>query len=59
LLCFMAGVLAGAAGAVLLAPDSGENTRARIKRGVADMKDRARGKIEEGLEIIENALEEK
>ena len=36
-LCFLAGALAGAVAAVLMAPDSGANTRAKIKQGVADM----------------------
>ena len=58
-LCFIAGALAGAVAAVLMAPDSGANTRAKIKQGVADMTGKAKGKVVEGLEIIENALEEK
>lgn len=58
-LCFLAGALAGAVAAVLMAPDSGANTRAKIKQGVADMTGKAKGKVVEGLEIIENALEEK
>ena len=58
-LCFLAGALAGAVAAVLMAPDSGANTRAKIKQGVADMTGKANGKVVEGLEIIENALEEK
>ena len=56
-LCFLAGALAGAVAAVLMAPDSGANTRAKIKQGVADMTGKAKGKVVEGLEIIENALE--
>ena len=58
-LCFLAGALAGAVAAVLLAPDSGANTRAKIKQGVADMTGKAKGRVVEGLEIIENVLEEK
>ena len=57
ILCFLAGALAGAGTAVLLAPDSGANTRAKIRQGVADMTGKAKGKVVEGLEIIENALE--
>ena len=58
-MCFFAGVAAGAVAALFFAPDSGENTRAKIRKGAADMTGKAKGKISEGLEIIENALEEK
>lgn len=58
-LCFLAGAMAGAVAAILLAPDSGANTRAKIRQGATDMKGLAKEKIAEGLEIIENALEEK
>ena len=59
ILCFLAGALAGAVTAVLLAPDSGENTRTKIRQSAADIAGKAKGKVVEGLEIIENALEEK
>ena len=59
LLCFIAGAFAGAVAAVFLAPDSGANTRAKIRKSAADMAGKAKGKIAEGLEIIEEALEEK
>lgn len=59
LFCFIAGAVAGAAAALLLAPDSGENTRARIRQGVDDMKGKAKGRITEALDVIEEALEEK
>ena len=58
MLCFIAGAMAGAVTALLLAPDSGENTRARIRQGAIDLKGRAKEKIAEGLGIIEAALEE-
>ena len=58
-LCFLAGAMAGAVAAILLAPDSGANTRAKIRQGATDMKGLAKEKIAEGLEIIENVLEEK
>ena len=58
-MCFFAGVAAGAVAALFFAPDSGENTRAKIRQGAADMAGKAKGKISEGLEMIENALEEK
>ena len=58
MLCFIAGAMAGAVTALLLAPDSGENTRAKIRKGAADLKGRAKEKVVEGLGIIEEALEE-
>ena len=59
MLSFIAGAVAGALTALLLAPDSGEKTRARIKQGASDAVGKAKGKIEEGLGILEDALEEK
>lgn len=59
LLCFIAGAIAGAVATLFLAPDSGENTRAKIKKGAADLTDKAKARIAEGLGIIEEALEEK
>ena len=59
LLCFIAGAMAGAVATLFLAPDSGKNTRARIRRSAADMTGKAKERIAEGLDIIENALEEK
>ena len=58
MLCFIAGAVAGAVIAVLLAPDSGAKTRARIKQGASDAVGKAKGKIAEGLGILEDALEE-
>ena len=58
MLCFIAGAMAGAVAALFLAPDSGENTRAKIRKGAADLKGRAKEKVVEGLGIIEEALEE-
>ena len=58
MLCFIAGAMAGAVATLLLAPDSGENTRAKIRNGAADLKGMAKEKIAEGLGIIEEALEE-
>lgn len=59
ILCFIVGAMAGAVAAVLIAPDSGEKTRAKIKKGVADVTGMAKGKLVEGLDTIEAALEEK
>ena len=50
--------MAGAVATLFLAPDSGENTRAKIRKGAADLKGKAKEKIAEGLGIIEEALEE-
>ena len=59
ILCFIAGAATGALAALLLAPDSGANTRAKIKQGASDAAGQAKAKILEGLDIIEKALEEK
>lgn len=59
LLCFIAGAMAGAVTTLFLAPDSGENIRAKVRRRTADMTGRVKEQIAEGLEIIEEALEEK
>ena len=58
-LTFLAGAATGALAALLLAPDSGVKTRAKIRKGASDAAGLAKGKILEGLEIIEKALEEK
>lgn len=58
-LTFLAGAATGALAALLLAPDSGANTRAKIRKGASDAAGLAKSKILEGLEIIEKALEEK
>ena len=58
LLCFIAGAVTGAAAAILMAPDSGENTRAKIRQGASDMAGKANGRIRESLDVIEKALEE-
>ena len=59
LLCFIAGAMAGAVTTLFLAPDSGENTRAKIKKGASDQTEKAKARIAEGLGVIEDALEEK
>ncbi len=56
---FLAGAATGAIAALLLAPDSGANTRAKIREGASDAAGLAKEKILEGLDIIEKALEEK
>ena len=58
MLCFIAGAMAGAVATLFLAPDSGENTRAKVRKGAVDLKEKAKEKIAKGLGIIEEALEE-
>jgi len=59
MLCFIAGAMAGAVATLWLASDYGEKTRARLKREATDLTGRAKEKIAEALEIIEEALEKK
>ena len=47
MLCFIAGAMAGAVATLFLAPDSGENTRAKIKKSAADLTGKAKEKIAE------------
>lgn len=55
---FMAGAAAGAAVALLLAPDSGEKTREKIRSKTTDAVGKAKEKILEGLDAVETVLEE-
>ena len=59
LLAFLAGAAAGAVAALLVAPDSGERTREKIRSKAVGAADVAREKILEGLDDIETALEDK
>ena len=59
LLAFMAGAAAGAVAALLLAPESGEKTRERIRQKAEGVTEQAKARILEGLDAIESALEEK
>lgn len=58
LLTFLAGAAVGAMMALLLAPDSGDKTRGRLRAKAAGVADMAKGKILEGLDAIEAALQE-
>lgn len=58
LLTFLAGAAVGAMTALLLAPDSGDKTRGRLRAKAAGVADMAKTKILEGLDSIEAALEE-
>ena len=58
LLTFLAGAAVGAMTALLLAPDSGDKTRGRLRAKAAGLADMAKGKILEGLDAIEAALQE-
>jgi gas vesicle protein len=59
--CFLAGGVAGAAAALLLAPQSGRATRERISRKVADAADSARDMknraVQKGGEVLEEATQ--
>ncbi len=59
ILTFIAGAAAGAVAALLLAPDSGEKTRDRLRSKAASATNDAREKILEGLDALEAALEDK
>jgi gas vesicle protein len=55
---FMAGAAAGAVAALLLAPESGAHTRERIRAKAADITGTAKERILEGLDAIQEVLEE-
>mgnify|MGYP003442108843 FL=1 len=55
---FMAGAAAGAVAALLLAPESGARTRERISAKAADITGTAKERILEGLDAIQEVLEE-
>ena len=44
---------------MLMAPESGEKTRERIRKKAEGMKDLAKAKILEELDAVEEALDEK
>ena len=54
----MAGAAAGAVAALLLAPESGARTRERIRAKAADITGTAKERILEGLDAIQEVLEE-
>lgn len=58
ILVFMAGAAAGAVAALLLAPESGAKTRERIRAKAADVTGNAKERILEGLDAIQEVLEE-
>ena len=58
-MAFIAGAVAGAAASLLMAPDSGEKTRERIRNGASGIAEDAKKKILEKLEALEVALEDK
>ena len=58
ILVFMAGAAAGAVAALLLAPESGAKTLDRIRAKAADVTGTAKERILEGLDAIQEVLEE-
>jgi gas vesicle protein len=58
ILTFMAGAAVGAVAALLLAPESGAGTRERIRAKAADITGTAKERILEGLDAIQEVLEE-
>lgn len=58
-LAFLAGAAAGAVAALLVAPESGDKTRERIRTKAAGTADMAKSRILKGLEAIEAALEDR
>ena len=58
ILAFLAGAAAGAVAALLLAPESGARTRERIRAKAADITGTAKERILEGLDAIQEVLEE-
>lgn len=58
ILAFLAGAAAGAVAALLLAPESGAKTRERIRTKAADVTGTAKERILEGLDAIQEVLEE-
>lgn len=58
IMAFIAGAAVGAVAAILMAPDSGARTRAKIRKGAADAAGMAKDKIVEGLDMLETILEE-
>ena len=58
ILAFLAGAAAGAAAALLMAPESGVKIRERIRAKAADITGTAKERILEGLDAIQEVLEE-
>lgn len=57
LLAFILGGLAGAALALLYAPDSGREIRRKFREGIEDAEDWAKDKIEDARDVIETGTE--
>ena len=58
ILTFLAGAAAGAVAALLLAPESGAQTREKIRAKATGAAEAAKEKILEGLDELETVLEE-
>jgi gas vesicle protein len=54
---FVAGLAAGAVAGILLAPDSGKNTRKKVSDSTGKIKDDVQAQVQKGMEKI-NSLSE-
>ncbi len=57
-LTFLAGIGAGVAAGLLLAPRNGEETRQQIRNKLAEARDKARQKMEEKKDIVKSKLDD-
>lgn len=55
---FILGIAAGAVAGILLAPDSGKNTRGKWKQAALDLKDNINTQVEDGYNKINKLKEE-
>jgi gas vesicle protein len=55
---FILGVAAGAVAGILLAPDSGKNTRTKWKQAAVDLKDNINTQVQDGYSKINQLKEE-
>jgi len=58
LLAFLVGAVVGGAAALLLAPDKGEVTRKKIKKGIAELQDKGEGYYEDAEKALKKATKD-
>lgn len=58
MLAFLMGAAIGGVAALLLAPDKGEVTRKKIKKGISDIQDRGEDYYEEAEKALRDAAKE-